>query len=404
MNIEEKFSKLGIEHAPGQEDRQQSDDLELIGERLEGEPVDFSHGDVDAHEPIPGALDRFTEGVTEIGGSQAYTEYRGDESIRSETAEKISDFAGVEINPDENIIITPGTQGAMFLAVGATMTAGDKVAIIQPDYFDNRKMVDFFEGEAVPVELSYFGNKKGMGLDLDALETAFESDVKLFIFSNPNNPTGGIYSKKEIEGIAELADKYDVTVIADQLYSRQIFDGRDYCHLAAERLIDPEKIISVIGPSKTESLSGYRLGVAFGSEAIINRMEQLQAIVSLRAGGYNQAVLKQWFNEPEGWLDERISAHENIRDDLIRMLIKIDGIRIRPTEAGSYLFPKLPDLKVSIEEFAKILRIQAGVIVTPGTEFGAQFTNSFRINFSQDYDKALSAIERLTTLVERYRK
>ncbi|WP_020008096.1 pyridoxal phosphate-dependent aminotransferase [Salinicoccus albus] len=404
MNIEEKFSKLGVENAPGQEDRQQSDGIEVIGGQLEGAPVDFSHGDVDAHAPIPGSLAQFTEGVTKAGNSQAYTEYRGAASIRKETAEKISDFAGVSIDPEENIIITPGTQGALFLAVGSMIAAGDKATIIQPDYFDNRKMIEFFEAEPIPVELNYHETEKGAGLDLDGLEASFKSGVKLFIFSNPNNPTGSIYSKEEIEGIAELAGRYGVTVIADELYSRQVFDGRDYHHLAAEPSMDPEAIISVIGPSKTESLSGYRLGIAFGSKTIIDRMEQLQAIVSLRASGYNQAVLKQWFSEPEGWMAARIQAHQNIRDDLIKILRMAEGVQVRPTEAGSYLFPKLPELKVSIVEFAKILRIQAGVTVTPGTEFGAQFTNSFRINFSQDHDKAVSAIKRVTTLLERYRK
>src|SRR5699024_1938902 len=105
-----------------------------------------------------------------------------------------------------------GTQGALFLAMGSTVAKGDKVAIIEPDYFANRKLVEFFDGEIIPVQLDYFGTDKAAGLDLTQLEEAFKSGVKLFLFSNPNNPTGVVYSQNEIREISELAQKYGATV------------------------------------------------------------------------------------------------------------------------------------------------------------------------------------------------
>lgn len=401
--IEEKFLKIGADNAPGQEVRQNTNEINLRGEKIPGTPVDFSHGDVDAFEPIPGSLDHFIEGV-ELGGKQAYTEYRGSLNIRENVVEKLSRFTGTTINAEENFIITPGTQGALFLAMGSTVARGDKVAIVVPDYFANRKLVEFFDGEVVPIQMDYFSTETCAGINLDQLEDAFKSGVRLFIFSNPNNPTGVIYSRDEIHKIAELAQQYGAMVIVDELYSRQIFEGRTYTHLCAENIVDPENVITIIGPSKTESLSGYRLGVAFGSAKVIDRMEKLQAIVSLRAGGYSQAVLKSWFAEPEGWMTERIAQHQAIRDDLINKLRAAEGFKVRATEAGSYLFPKLPELDVSIEQFVKILRLQADVTVTPGTEFGSQCTDSFRINFSQDHSAAVSAIDRLIKVVELYRK
>jgi len=401
--VEEKFLKLGAEFAPGQEVRQNTNEVKLRGEKISGTPVDFSHGDVDAFKPIPGSLENFVEGV-HLGGKQAYTEYRGSKAIRENVAEKLSNFTGTTIHAEENFIITPGTQGALFLAMGSTIARGDKVAIVVPDYFANRKLVEFFDGEVVPIQMDYFKSNTCAGLDLAELEDAFKAGVKLFLFSNPNNPTGVIYSREEIHGIATLAQEYGATVIVDELYSRQIFEGRTYTHLCAENILDPENVITIIGPSKTESLSGYRLGVAFGSAKIIERMEKLQAIVSLRAGGYNQAVLKSWFSEPEGWMTDRIEQHQAIRDDLVAKLRAAEGFKVRATEAGSYLFPRLPKLEVSIEEFVKILRMQADVIVTPGSEFGPQFTDSFRINFSQDHQAASDAIDRVIKVVEEYRK
>ena len=302
------------------------------------------------------------------------------------------------------MILTPGTQGALFLAMGANIAGGDKVAIVEPDYFANRKLVEFFEGKLVPIGMDYFGCEgKCAGLDLDRLEQEFKDGVKLFIFSNPNNPTGVVYTREEITAIGKLAKRYDVKVICDELYSRQIFEKREYTHLRALNVMDRENLITIIGPSKTESLSGFRLGVAYGSPSMILRMEKLQAIVSLRAAGYCQAVLKCWFNEPEGWMSERIAEHQRIRDDIIAVFQAVPGVRVRKTEGGSYIFPQLPRLKIGLKEFVGALRTQASVVVTPGTEFGPGYTDSIRLNFSQDHDAAVAAVERICQMIERYR-
>ena len=400
-NLIEKFTKIGVENAPGQEARQQEGKLDIRGEILPGTPVDFSHGDVDAHEPAPGAMEAFNKGFAR-GGPQAYTEYRGGGHTRNDVAAKLADFTGAAIDPDSEIIITPGTQGALFLAMGALVGSGDKVAVVEPDYFANSKLTVFFDGEIVPIPMDFMKTDRNSGLDLVALENAFKSGVKLFLFSNPNNPTGVIYSDREIKQIASLAARYDVALIVDELYSRQIFDNRTYTHLAA-LAEKPDTLITILGPSKTESLSGFRLGAAFGSAHIIDRMERLQAIVSLRAGGYNQQVLDTWFREPQGWMDARIATHQAIRDRLMKTIMAVDGVEARTTEGGSYLFIRLPRMEVSMAEFVKIARKLAGVAVTPGTEFGPGFTDWFRINFSQDHEAAVAAMERLLTVFERYR-
>ena len=400
--ITKKFAKLGVDNAPGQEVRQNVSDIKLIGDKIEGIPVDFSHGDVDAFKPTPGAFEEFVKGYKK-GGAQAYTEYRGKDFIREQLATDLAEFTGAPVSASDGLILTPGTQGALFLAMGSVIGRGDKVAIVEPDYFANRKLVEFFDGELVPIYMDYAKYSDRAGLDLEQLEQAFKDGVKLFQFSNPNNPTGVIYSRDEILKIAKLAEKYGATVIVDELYSRQIFDNHPYTHLRAQNIVNPDNLITIIGPSKTESLSGFRLGVAFGSPKLITRMEKLQAIVSLRCAGYNQAVFSTWFHEPEGFMKERVAAHQGIRDDLLKLFYSTEGISVRPTEGGSYIFPRVEGLKPNIKDFTKILRTQAAVTVTPGTEFGPQFTDCFRLNFSQDAKKAHDAIVRTLQIIERYR-
>ena len=402
MNIVEKFDMLGIDNAPGQESLQKSQKLDLRGEKLPGAFVDFSHGDVDAHKPTPGSFEVFSYGYFE-GGAQAYTPYRGRKTVLEHVAEKLSAFNGAKIDPAQNLILTPGTQGALFLAMGANVMPGDKVAIVEPDYFANRKMVEFFGGVLCPIQMNWASVTGKSGIDLAALEAAFKDGVKLFLFSNPNNPTGCVYSYDEICTIAALAKKYNATLIVDELYSRQVYTGVNYTHMAAQKEI-PDNLITIIGPSKTESLSGFRLGAAFGTAEIIERMEKLQAIMALRCPGYNQAVFFTWFDEPAGWMDARVAEHQRIRDDIMKVLNAAKGVSARPTDGGSYLFVEIPELEVSLHQFIRIVRELAGVIVTPGTEFGPQFLHQFRINFSQDHDKAVDAMKRLLAVMDRYRK
>ncbi|WP_417600131.1 pyridoxal phosphate-dependent aminotransferase [Pararhodobacter oceanensis] len=400
--LDQKFAALAADNAPGQEVRQDMSGLDAVmkGGLFNGTPVDFSHGDVDAHPPTPGSAEAWQAGF-EVGGQQAYTEYRGAAAIREKLAARLAEFTGHPLNADSELIITPGTQGALFLALGATVTNGTKVAVVEPDYFANRKLVVFFGGEVVPVALTYGGQGGNNGPDLAQLEAAFKSGTEVLVFSTPNNPTGVVYSADDIAAIARLASSYGVTVIVDQLYSRLLYTGESYTHLRADPQA-PDNLITIMGPSKTESLSGFRLGVAFGTAALIERMERLQAIVSLRAAGYNQAALETWFNEPEGWMDARIAAHQAIRDELVS-LFRAAGIEVAVPQAGSYVFPKLPDLSVSPEVFVQLLRRQAAVTVTPGSEFAPGTRDSIRLNFSQDHEAAVAAVKRIIEMIERYK-
>lgn len=403
MTLDEKFRALEADNAPGQEVRQETSNLDEImrGEKYSGTPVDFSHGDVDAFPPTPGSSEAWKNGF-DRGSQQAYTEYRGAAQIRESLAERLGTFTGCPISADRELIVTPGTQGALFLALGATVTTGTKVAVVEPDYFANRKLVKFFGGEIFPIPLHYQGTSSENGPDLNRIEDAFKNGTKVIVFSTPNNPTGIVYSDSSIAAISTLAATHDVTIIVDQLYSRMLYSGEVYTHLCACE-IRPVNLITITGPSKTESLSGFRLGTAFGTAKLIERMERLQAIVTLRAAGYNQAVLNTWFREPAGWMKKRIREHEAIRDGLLRIFRAADFLTTTP-QAGSYLFPQLPSLDVEANTFVRLLRHQAGVTVTPGTEFAPGYSESIRLNFSQDHAAAVTAAGRIAKMVRVYRK
>src|SRR5690606_32219866 len=122
LSLQQKYARLATDDAPGQEVRQGTDSIVplLRGSRLPGIPVDFSHGDVDAFTPTPGAFEAFSQAVA-IGGKRAYTEYRGGQDLRALVAQRLASFTGASVCGENGLIITPGTQGALFLAVAATV-------------------------------------------------------------------------------------------------------------------------------------------------------------------------------------------------------------------------------------------------------------------------------------------
>ena len=146
MTLDEKFKALGTNNAPGQEGRQNLGDLNtiMLGEKLDGVPIDFSHGDVDAFPPTPSSDEAWKEGFSR-GGSQAYTEYRGSAEIRNRLAARLGKFTGRPIEANSELIITPGTQGALFLALASTVDAGTKVAVVDPDYLPTANLLSFSE-------------------------------------------------------------------------------------------------------------------------------------------------------------------------------------------------------------------------------------------------------------------
>jgi aspartate/methionine/tyrosine aminotransferase len=390
-----RLSEIQISSSPGQR-RLSARPAHLAADAV---AVDFSHGDVDAFPPHPAAEAAFVAALGE-GGKAAYTPYRGNAGVRERLAGRLAALTGAPVDPYHELIITPGTQGALYLSLASLVEQGDRVGIIEPDYFANRRILGFLGAHPVPIRLDLFSRPARPVLDVRELRATLRAaDAHVLCLSNPNNPTGAVLPPATLAGLAEMCVQDDVFVVMDQLYCRQVFTGTPFTHLRAQ----PEmrtRCVTLTGPSKTESLSGYRIGTAVGPGWLIDRMEAVLSITSLRAPGYSQRVLDSWLAEEPGWLADRVQAHRAIRDRILRILGTLEGSRVRTPEAGSYLFVRLPELKVPAGDFIRELADTEAVVVTPGSEFGAGFDDFFRINFSQDADAAAAAIERLVRLAQ----
>jgi len=370
-------------------------DIDLLAKAPESY-IDTTHFDTVRFPPPQWAEQRFTEAARD--GALAYTGYRGNEEVLAAVAVNISRFLGVQVDPKKNLILTPGTQAALFSALSARVNRGDRVAVMDPDYLFTARILSFLGAEAayVPLKLDEAGL---YGPDLDVLETEFaRRGTKHLVFSHPNNPTGAVFPRKTIAAIAALASRHGVSVVADELYSRLVYDGAEFVHLAAEDGMMAQ-VATLLGPSKTESLSGYRLGVVVGNENLIRAIENVLSITALRAPAYAQHVLHGWLAGDDNWLKSRIVEFKALRDMTARALGKLPWLKLHPQQGTAYHWVDVSALGVPDAVVSAALLEKAGVLVSPGYQFGPTASGRFRICYARDEKSWSEALARMVDVL-----
>jgi aspartate/methionine/tyrosine aminotransferase len=355
--------------------------------------LDLTYADTKRFPAPSWAIEAFSEAAT--SGGQTYTAYRGDPQVRTAVAENVGGFMGMPVDPDKDLMLTPGTQAALYTALAAILEAGDKAVIADPDYLTNERLIRYFGAETIKVPLRWEEGERHT-FDPDELEAAFRQKPKVFLFSNPNNPTGTVHDEATLRHIADLAIRYDVLVIADELYSRLVYDGRPYTHLATMEGMR-ERTISLLGPSKTESMSGYRLGVAVAPSAVVDRMEDVQSVAALRAPAYAQRTLRHWIRDDQELVAERVREYQALRDMAVEAFNSTNFIRAVSSGGTSYIYPRLVGIEASDQEVALRLQDKAGVIINPGYQSGERGRGHFRVCFAQDEKVFANALDRIVS-------
>jgi len=359
------------------------------------ESVDTTHFDTVRFPPPDWARAAFDEAVRD--GRNAYTAYRGHPDVLTTLAGSIGAFLGVNLGAAENLILAPGTQAALFTALSSTVLEGQDVVLFNPDYLFTERIVKFLGGNVQRVQLVE-DISSDVSPNLDALEQVFERGARTLVFSHPNNPTGVVFKQDVIAKMARLCRQFDVMVIVDELYSRLVFEGRHFQHFVAEPGME-SRTVTLLGPSKTESMSGYRLGVAVGPKDIVERMEDVLAATSLRAPAYAQHLLKRWLVDDNDWLAERMKAFQNLRDMTVQYLSELDWLELRPGGGTAYAWPNVGELGLGSYEVSSALLTGADVLVSPGYQFGPGNDARFRVCYARDEEEWRSALRRMVRVL-----
>lgn len=367
-------------------------DLALIAQAPEGY-LDTTHFDT-IRFPVP----PWTEEVIVASmrdGAEAYSPYRGHAHVREAVACNVSRLLGIPIDGTRNVILTPGTQAGLLAAIASLAETGSKVALASPEYLFDERMLRFLDVTVVPVPLLI---DEGIP-DLGALEAAFRDGARVFVFSHPSNPTGLVYSAETIGRIADLAMAHDAVVIADELYCRLVHDDTPFPHIAALPGM-AERTVTLLGPSKTESLSGFRLGVAVAPPALIDRMENVLSITALRAPAYAQSLLVHWLARDADWLAARMVDFAALRDMTERKFRALPWLRITMGTGTAYAWPDVSALRQNSYTVAERLLTDAGVLVSPGYQFGPGQEGRFRVCYARDEDEWSSALDRMVSVLK----
>ncbi len=372
-------------------------DLSLIAKAPKGF-LDTTHFDTVRFPPPPWAADAFAAAVAD--GENAYSPYRGNQQVLAEVAKNVAGFLGRPIGANRNLILTPGTQAGLFAALGSLVEPGTRVALVNPEYLFSERILRFFGAEVGPVPLTLDG-PNGPTPDLSALEQEFaQNGARVLVFSHPNNPTGSVYSADTIAAIAKLCNHYNVIVIADELYSRLLHGEQKFSHLASEPGM-LERTVTLLGPSKTESLSGYRLGVVVAPADIIDRMENVQSIMALRAPAYAQHLLVHWLRDDVSWLQERQVHFTALRALTETKLKRLPWLNWTPGEGTAYAWVDVSALGLSAFEVASALLTDAAVLVSPGYQFGPDNEGHFRVCYARDEAIWASALDRMVDVLDK---
>jgi len=361
---------------------------ELESAPLGAEFLDITYADTHRFPPPDFAIKAFTDAAT--GGGMTYTPYRGDAGVRSAVAANLTGLLGVEVDGGSELILTPGTQAALYTALAAIIEPGDKVIIPDPDYITSERSIRYLDADYVSVPLVW--EEAGPPrLDLGALRAAVEAGAKLLMFSHPNNPIGAVFEPSHVAEIADIVRDSDTLVLVDELYSRLIYDNAPFAHLIAEPGMK-ERTITTVGPSKTESLSGYRIGAAVAPPQIVDRMEDVMGIASLRCPAYAQHVMPHWLADDVDYVAQRIAEYQALRDRSVTALRAMPGVTAQPSGGSAYLFPSFAGLDASDQQVALALKTTAGLVINPGYQFGSRGRWHFRLCFAQEeatWDRAL---------------
>ena len=351
--------------------------------------IDTTHFDVTRFPPPDWALPAFV-GAAESGAA-AYTAYRGGPDVRGRCADAISALLEVDVDPERNLVLTTGTQGGLFAVLSALVDAGDRVALTDPEYLFAERILRFLGAEVVRIPLTAGGEP---GVDLQQLEDAAIRGIRLFLTSNPNNPTGTVYGDDTVKGISRLAAAHDFLVVVDELYCRLVYDETPFTHLAAEPEMDT-RTVTLLGGSKTESLTGYRVGAVVADAEIIDAVEQVIAFSALRAPAYSQHVLTGWLHEDDDFVRERVRQLRIMQRHATARLRSVPGISVEPGAGTAYLWPDVSGLGLTSLDAGRLC-YDAGVVVSPGYQFGPSGKTRFRMCFAQDEARLDAALDRIT--------
>lgn len=331
-------------------------------------------------------------------GLTHYTPNAGTFMLRKAIAEK-SYLRDVNYDPSKEIIITNGGMGALSLLFLVILEDGDEVLIQDPQWLNYAVQIAYCGGTAirVPTDLEH-----QFEMQSEAIEARITSKTKAIMINSPNNPTGNVMSPAALEKIAELAKKYDLLVISDDVYNTLLYGNEPYMSIAS---IDgmKERTVVVNSFSKSYAMTGWRIGFVAAPEMIVDRMTKCQENFNACANSIGQYAAAIALDHPELCIELR-DVFAKRRQILMDGLSSIPGMRCNNPTGAFYVFADIRNFGLSSAEFCDRLLDEAKVVCIPGSAFGDCGEGFIRIAYTCNEEDLYEALSRLKTFCENIYK
>jgi len=334
-------------------------------------------------------------------GDTKYTAVDGTPELKSAIKDKFKRDNNLDYNLDEISVGTGGKQ-IIFNAFAVTLDQGDEVIIPAPYWVTYPDVVNYFNAKPIFIKCSELNNFK---ITAEELEKTINPSTKWFILNSPSNPTGACYSKKELEDIAAVLEKYpQINVLTDDLYEHLIYEDTKFYTIAEVAPNLKDRVLTLNGVSKAYAMTGWRIGYAGGNKNLIKAMGKLQSQSTSNPTSISQAAAVEALNGDNSFINERNQTFKNRRDQLLVSLNNMTGISCNTPNGAFYVFPsckeiigkKTNDGKVisNDEDFTSALLNHAGVAVVQGSAFGLE--GYFRISYATSDENLQNACKRLS--------
>ena len=326
-------------------------------------------------------------------GRTFYTSNQGLPELREEVSKWNKRKYGLDYSSDE-IVITCGGSEAIDIALRACINPGDEVIILEPNYVCYEPDIVLAGGVAKKIRLK---NENEFRLTPEELEEAITDETKILLMNYPNNPTGAIMTKQDLEKISDVIKKHDLLVISDEIYSELTYSGKHYSIGALPDMRD--RTITINGFSKAYSMTGWRLGYVMGPKAIIDQMKKIHQFVVMSAPTISQYAGIEALKNGDADIEMMKKEYDKRRKYLLKEFKRL-GLPCFEPRGAFYIFPDIRKYGMTSEEFATDLLNKEHVVVVPGTAFGDSGEGFVRISYAYSLDALKEAIKR----IERYLK
>ena len=318
-------------------------------------------------------------------GKTSYTSNAGLKELKEEIAKFLDRHYELKYDPTKEIIVTVGGSEAIDIAMRAMLDPGDEVLIPQPSYVSYEPCCVLANGTPVIIELKA---ENEFRLTAEELEAAITPKTKLLVLPFPNNPTGAIMERKDLEAIAKVIEKYDLYVLSDEIYSELTYAEESHVSIASLPGMW-ERTILINGFSKSHSMTGWRLGYACGPEVILRQMLKIHQFAIMCAPTTSQYAAVEAMRHGDEDV-ARMRDEYNVRRKYLIKRFREMGIDCFEALGAFYVFPCIKQFGMSSDEFATKLLKQKKVCVVPGTAFGDSGEGFLRISYAYSLENLKS--------------